>query len=124
MIFFANCGNKLTNNPKFCPSCGTSTQQQANTNEPIVSNQTANITASTPTASNTMTIKLIGWISVAFSLLLVPILFAALSVIMGYMVKKKGEDTHGTVLMIVGVAAGLFGVLIGAMIGANNPVYY
>ncbi|MBS4175254.1 hypothetical protein KHA87_18500 [Bacillus sp. FJAT-49736] len=55
----------------------------------------------------------LGWIFFAISLLFIPILFGAGSVIMGYLVRKRGKETHGTVMMILGVAGGLLGVLIG-----------
>ena len=56
--------------------------------------------------------KIGGWISVAISLLFIPVLFGAVGVIMGYLYREYDEK-QGTILMITSVAGATLGMLIG-----------
>lgn len=125
MKYCPNCGSELSENSQFCPSCGKNLREENLQSNHIQSESTRSTNMeSKQKTNNALPFIIIGWISVGFSLIFIPILFGALSVIMGFLVKKRGKDTHGVIIMIVGVAAALFGVLIGAIIGASNPAYY
>ncbi|MBB6449901.1 phosphoglycerol transferase MdoB-like AlkP superfamily enzyme [Geomicrobium halophilum] len=56
----------------------------------------------------------LGWAFAAMSLLIIPILFGAAAVIMGYLYKKH-DDQHGTIIMIASIGTAIFGVLLGAI---------
>ncbi|MDG0793322.1 hypothetical protein OMP38_22600 [Cohnella ginsengisoli] len=59
---------------------------------------------------------IIGWAAAAVSLVFVPILFGAVAVILGYVVKKKYQrDVAGFSLMVGGIACAILGILIGIL---------
>lgn len=64
--------------------------------------------------TNTTLFMVIGYISVAISLVFIPIIFAAVGVVMGFLVSRDPKfKTQGTILMIISIAAGLFGFVLG-----------
>lgn len=64
-----------------------------------------------------MIYMILGWICVVVSLFFVPIVFAAGGVIFGYLLRSYSEKykQHGTIMMIAAVAAGILGMLLGAI---------
>lgn len=64
--------------------------------------------------SSPMASLIIGWAAAVVSLVFVPILFGAVAVILGYVIKKKYQrDVTGFSLMIGGIACAILGILIG-----------
>lgn len=66
---------------------------------------------------------ILGWLSTAIATLYFPIVFGTGGIIFGYLIRNKGEQykQHGTIMMIVAVAAIIFGSLLGLISGL---VYY
>lgn len=64
-------------------------------------------------SSNTSVLKIFGWVCVAGSMILFPIILGPLGLILGYLVRSKGEKEHGTVMMIAAVATMILGFLLG-----------
>lgn len=110
-MYCSNCGNELDANSVFCSACGT----QINEKKESVPYQRT--THDTPVHYNPKKGKKIyivfGWLFFAISLLFIPILFGAGTVIMGYLVRKENNETHGVVLMVMGVAGAILGSLLG-----------
>ncbi len=124
-MYCSNCGNKIEDRVKFCPLCGAS-QSQRNTNTFNTTKTNANNSTinelKTYIESGKKTgnlYKVTGWISAFISLLFLPIIFGALSVITGYLYRDYDEK-HGTILIIVGVAFALTGFFL----GMGTTVYY
>lgn len=104
IMFCKNCGTQCGNEENYCHKCGTllNSEVAATINNP---EQVQN--------SNVTLYVVLGWTFFGISLLFIPILFGAGAVIMGYLLKKNRRETHGTILMILGVAGAILGALIG-----------
>lgn len=62
-----------------------------------------------------------GWLAALLSLLFVPVIFGAVGVILGYVVKKKEQkDVHGFAIMIASVACAILGMFIGYIYGMTS----
>lgn len=112
-LFCTNCGVKCSNEDKFCHQCGTLLKQDI----AIDGDSSVQFQSQGQNHQDGTVYIVLGWILFGMSLLFVPILFGAGSVIMGYLVKKRGRETHGTIMMILGVAGGILGCIIGAAVG-------
>jgi|SRR5699024_9980521 len=110
MPFCSECGTQNPNDANFCTSCGNRLNSATGTSDgqPQVVHQPQ--ASSSQHHSNTYAV--LGWICNAIALLLVPILFGAGGVVFGYL-HRKVDHTHGTIIMIFGVACGILGVFIG-----------
>lgn len=117
-MYCSNCGNKLEEGTNFCPSCGSAQEQKNNKENEIGVNNTINELKEEARKRNEKgnLYKIIGWVSAALSLIFFPIVFGALAVIMGYLYRDY-EEKQGTIIMIVGVATAIFGMVIGASVG-------
>ncbi|MFC2949433.1 zinc-ribbon domain-containing protein [Virgibacillus sediminis] len=118
MRFCPQCGADVHEQSRFCSKCGT----ELSTAE---SDSTASALKQEPTETDTgsaNTYMIIGWICCVVSLIFIPIIFGAITVIMGYLTKKTNEQ-HGTIMMIAGVAAAIFGMLLGAALGGYYYYY-
>lgn len=110
-MFCTKCGAECRNGEKFCPQCGSALQMEvAAAIDPPGQYQ---YQSSIPEGKGGTTYVVLGWIFFAISLLFIPILFGAGTVIMGYLVRKSNRETHGTIMMILGVAGGILGAIIG-----------
>lgn len=107
-LYCQKCGTQCSDDEKYCHQCGTSLMR---TEELAGSEYKEKVQGGT-------VYIILGWIFFALSLFFIPILFGAGTVIMGYLVKKSGRDTHGIVMMVLGVAGAILGMIIGAVIGA------
>lgn len=59
------------------------------------------------------TFIILGWVFFAISFVLIPILFGAGAFIMGYLIRKNSNETHGTILMVLAIAGAIIGSLLG-----------
>lgn len=119
-MYCRNCGSQMEESAKFCPYCGASQENKELYTEQISpkiekSLSEVKIQISKGKQSGNL-YKIAGWISVAISLLFIPVLFGAIGVIMGYLYREHDEK-HGTILMIAGVAGGILGTLLGLSSG-------
>lgn len=108
-MYCSNCGNKIDEEVKFCPFCGAS-QVMSNDGSSTMNELKTNIDNGKQSGN---LYRVIGWVSVAFSLFFLPPLLGAVSVIMGYLYRDH-EEKQGTIIMIAGVAAAIFGMLLGS----------
>jgi hypothetical protein len=106
-MFCTNCGTQVKEEARFCSACGSKINAQEKVETSIESP-----TQPVPNSSGTVYVVL-GWIFFGISLLFIPILFGAGAFIMGYLVRKSGQETHGTILMILAIAGAIFGTLLG-----------
>lgn len=111
MIYCSQCGEENRDENKFCSSCGQLIRVPSESATQPVSN-----IQSKPNDDRTV-FAVLGWVFNAISILLIPILFAAGGVIFGYL-HRKINKTHGTIIMIAGVACGLFGTILGMAVAA------
>ena len=115
-MYCRNCGTKMEKSEKFCSSCGASQENKELYTEQI----SPNIEKSLNEVKDQINkgkesgnlYKIVGWISVAISLLFIPVFFGAFGVIMGYLYRDHDEK-HGTILIIASVASGILGMLLG-----------
>lgn len=116
-MYCSKCGTKLEESVKFCPSCGASQGKEPTFNvsqatdsvDRVVNEARAQINNGKQSGKLYM---VIGWVSMVISLWFIPVLFGAVTVIMGYLYRSYDEK-HGTILMIAGVAGAILGFLIG-----------
>lgn len=105
-MFCSQCGHENIKESRFCNSCGAPLRDNSGPYTGNLANNTQNKSSDGPVFA------ILGWVFNAISILFVPILFAAGGVIFGYL-HRRVNQTHGTIIMIAGVACGLFGVLLG-----------
>ncbi|MXS27909.1 zinc-ribbon domain-containing protein [Enterococcus faecalis] len=119
-MYCRNCGSQMEESAKFCPSCGTSQENKELYTEricPKIEKSLSEVkTQITKGKQSGNLYKIAGWVSVAISLLFIPVLFGAIGVIMGYL-SREHDEKHGTILMIAGVAGGILGTLLGLSSG-------
>lgn len=123
-MYCSKCGYKMEESAKFCPSCGAS-QSNQDVKEALQPSESVNkivdeakVQFDKGKQSGNL-YKIVGWISMAVSLLFIPVLFGAIAVIMGYLYRSHDEK-HGTILMIAGVA----GAVLGMLLGMSYTPYY
>ncbi|MDN6735986.1 MAG: zinc-ribbon domain-containing protein [Tetragenococcus koreensis] len=120
-MYCSNCGNKIEEGAKFCPFCGASQNEseikttQINTSSVI--GEVKNNIENGKKSGNLY--KILGWVSTVISLFFFPIIFGAVTIIMGYLYRDY-EEKHGNILIIAGVAFALTGFFL----GYGTPVYY
>lgn len=111
-MFCPSCGAKMELQGTFCSSCGNPINEEVLDNSQVTyPNEKQH--ANTPTKNVTLFIVL-GWVFFAISLILIPVIFGAGAFIMGYLLRKNGSETHGTILMIMAIAGAILGALLGA----------
>ncbi|MFF2449623.1 zinc-ribbon domain-containing protein [Neobacillus sp. NPDC058068] len=108
-MFCTKCGAQCRDGGKFCPQCGSALQME----EAAAVSPPDQYQSSMPDRKAGTAYIVLGWIFFAISLLFIPVLFGAGTVIMGYLVRKNNSETHGTIMMILGVAGGILGVILG-----------
>lgn len=120
-MFCSNCGFQVNHGGNFCSSCGSKLALQQATGENTFNDQTITHVQSSPNNNGTVFV-ILGWVFFAISLIFIPILFGAGAFIMGYLVRKNSNETHGTILMVMAIAGAVLGMLIG--IAVSPYVYY
>ena len=68
------------------------------------------------TPDNTKTFKIWGWICTATSLLFLPFIFGVIGIVLGYIIRSRGDKEQGTVIMICATGAMIFGMWLGAIV--------
>lgn len=68
------------------------------------------------TTNNTKTLKIWGWICTATSLLFFPFIFGVIGIVLGYLIRSRGDKEQGTVIMICATGAMIFGMWLGAIV--------
>lgn len=68
------------------------------------------------TSDNTKTLKIWGWICTATSLLFFPFIFGVIGIVLGYLIRSRGDKEQGTVIMICATGAMIFGMWLGAIV--------
>lgn len=69
---------------------------------------------------NTKTFKIWGWICTATSLLFLPFIFGVIGIVLGYIIRSRGDKEQGTVIMICATGAMIFGMWLGAIVWGVN----
>ena len=72
------------------------------------------------TPDNTKTFKIWGWICTATSLLFLPFIFGVIGIVLGYIIRSRGDKEQGTVIMICATGAMIFGMWLGAIVWGVN----
>ena len=70
--------------------------------------------------SQVTALKVWGWICTGTSLLLLPLVFGIIGIILGYLVRSRGDKEQGTIIMIASIGTMILGIWIGALIGATT----
>lgn len=70
----------------------------------------------TTNSNNTKTLKIWGWICTATSLLFLPFIFGVIGIVLGYLIRSRGDKEQGTVIMICATGAMIFGMWLGAIV--------
>lgn len=111
-MFCPKCGVQIDQDANYCSSCGKSIMEDVAQNSVVLDNQSV---VGNETKSDGLVYKILGWFFFAVSLLFIPIIFGAGAFIMGYLLRKsdKQNENHGTILMVMGVAGAILGMLLG-----------
>ena len=72
------------------------------------------------TPDNTKMFKIWGWICTATSLLFLPFIFGVIGIVLGYIIRSRGDKEQGTVIMICATGAMIFGMWLGAIVWGVN----
>ncbi|HHV09258.1 MAG TPA: zinc ribbon domain-containing protein [Clostridiales bacterium] len=101
------CGSQREEWSKFCPACGASLETgKASIVEPKTQGSKTNTDNVTVTKDEQRGLGIIfmigGWISVALSLWVIPILFVGFALILGNLYRKYNK-THGMIIMIAAI---------------------
>jgi uncharacterized membrane protein YvbJ len=107
-MFCGKCGKNNNEENEFCSSCGNQLTS--------ISELGLNTNAIERAPDTKIVFAVLGWIFNALALFVIPILFATGGFIFGYLYRKVSK-THGTIIMIAAVSCGLFGSVIGAIVG-------
>ncbi|QMV43270.1 zinc-ribbon domain-containing protein [Cohnella cholangitidis] len=122
-MYCTQCGNKVEDHIKFCPQCGNSMDSSSAAPKPAAfspppyGEQQVTPKGQRNPKSGTVYVAL-GWVFFGLSFLFIPILFGGGSFIMGFMVHKVRNQTHGVILMVMAVVGALLGSLIGFIVGS------
>lgn len=81
---------------------------------------TRKLMISSDTPDNTKTFKIWGWICTATSLLFLPFIFGVIGIVLGYIIRSRGDKEQGTVIMICATGAMIFGMWLGAIVWGVN----
>ena len=77
---------------------------------------TRKLTTNSNNPNNTKTLKIWGWICTATSLLFLPFIFGVIGIVLGYLIRSRGDKEQGTVIMICATGAMIFGMWLGASV--------
>lgn len=77
---------------------------------------TRKLMISSDTPDNTKTFKIWGWICTATSLLFLPFIFGVIGIVLGYIIRSRGDKEQGTVIMICATGAMILGMWLGAIV--------
>ena len=77
---------------------------------------TRKLTTNSNNPNNTKTLKIWGWICTATSLLFLPFIFGVIGIVLGYLIRSRGDKEQGTVIMICATGAMIFGMWLGAIV--------
>ena len=77
---------------------------------------TRKLTINSNNPNNTKTLKIWGWICTATSLLFLPFIFGVIGIVLGYLIRSRGDKEQGTVIMICATGAMIFGMWLGAIV--------
>lgn len=72
------------------------------------------------TPDNTKMFKIWGWICTATSLLFLPFIFGVIGIVLGYIIRSRGDKEQGTVIMICATGAMILGMWLGAIVWGVN----
>ena len=72
------------------------------------------------TPDNTKMFKIWGWICTATSLLFLPFIFGVIGIVLGYIIRSRGDKEQGTVIMIWATGAMILGMWLGAIVWGVN----
>lgn len=92
-MYCKNCGNQIEKDVKFCPSCGAlqgkesafNVSQTTDSVDKVVKEARAQISSGKQSGKLYM---VSGWVSLVISLWFIPVLFGAVTVIMGYLYRS------------------------------------
>lgn len=77
---------------------------------------TRKLTTNSNNPNNTKTLKIWGWICTATSLLFLPFILGVIGIVLGYLIRSRGDKEQGTVIMICATGAMIFGMWLGAIV--------
>lgn len=77
---------------------------------------TRKLTTNSNNPNNTKTLKIWGWICTATSLLFLPFIFGIIGIVLGYLIRSRGDKEQGTVIMICATGAMIFGMWLGTIV--------
>lgn len=66
--------------------------------------------------------SVIGIISGTIAFLFFPILFGPLGIVLGFVGRRKGDETIGLVAIIISIIGLVVGIIFGAVIGAMSAI--
>ena len=72
------------------------------------------------TPDNTKMFKIWGWICTATSLLFLPFIFGVIGIVLGYIIRSRGDKEQGTVIMICATGAMILGMWLGVIVWGVN----
>ena len=72
------------------------------------------------TPDNTKMFKIWGWICTATSLLFLPFIFGVIGIVLGYIIRSRGDKEQGTVIIICATGAMILGMWLGAIVWGVN----
>ena len=97
----------------FLPEIGEEVEVFGNDGNYII---TRKLIINSDTPDNTKTLKIWGWICTATSLLFFPFIFGVIGIVLGYLIRSRGDKEQGTVIMICATGAMIFGMWLGAIV--------
>ena len=77
---------------------------------------TRKLTTNSNNPNNTKTLKIWGWICTATSLLFLPFIFGVIGIVLGYLIRSRGDKEQGTVIMLCATGAMIFGMWLGTIV--------
>ncbi|KEQ43180.1 hypothetical protein SK642_0055 [Streptococcus mitis] len=77
---------------------------------------TRKLTTNSNNPNNTKTLKIWGWICTTTSLLFLPFIFGVIGIVLGYLIRSRGDKEQGTVIMICATGAMIFGMWLGIIV--------
>ncbi|MEG3311825.1 zinc ribbon domain-containing protein [Streptococcus sp. SS-4456] len=84
----------------------------------VVKQVQSRVSNATDVNDKTKRYKIVGWITIVLALLFIPIVTGTIGVIMGYLVRSRGDKEHGTIMIIVAIGMTILGMLLGTIFGS------
>lgn len=78
------------------------------------------LTTNSNNSNNTKMLKIWGWICTATSLLFLPFIFGVIGIVLGYIIRSRGDKEQGTVIIICATGAMILGMWLGAIVWGLN----